>query len=162
MNIDKINERYGRAEFEKLFNENRKLADPIADRQLTASELRGQNNPLTASGRAIDLLNEALEAAVERLEKDAVSEEISALHPSIDKLPAGTTVQDILQAKYPNQGEFYMVYNPAGRAPVVRHATPEAAIAEAQRLAKQSPGQYYVLTNVVAVVSETVVGTAIL
>lgn len=46
---------------------------------------------------------------------------------------------------YRKTGEFWMVWNPSGRAPAVRHATEELAEAEAQRLARLCPGQVFIV-----------------
>jgi hypothetical protein len=53
----------------------------------------------------------------------------------------------INRTEVPMDGEvFYMVWNPFGRAPTVRHASEYAATAEANRLAVTHPGQrFYVL-----------------
>jgi len=41
---------------------------------------------------------------------------------------------------------FWMVWNPQGRAPTVRHETFDAAMNEARRLAKIAPGsQFFIL-----------------
>ena len=46
---------------------------------------------------------------------------------------------------------FWMVWNPAGRAPLHRHGTELSAITEAERLARANPGQLFiVLTTVCA------------
>lgn len=47
------------------------------------------------------------------------------------------------------ENEFWMVWNPAGRSPTFRHTTKAFALAEAERLAKDHPGQnFYVLQAV--------------
>ena len=43
------------------------------------------------------------------------------------------------------QGGFYFVWNPQGHAPTFRHATWEAAREEALRLARQAPGQEFIV-----------------
>jgi hypothetical protein len=41
---------------------------------------------------------------------------------------------------------FWMIWSPAGRAPMVQHDSPNKARAEAERLARANPGQqFYVL-----------------
>lgn len=47
-----------------------------------------------------------------------------------------------LQTDASNQ-PFWMVWNPQGRAPTVRHLSNNAAIAEAERLARQCPSQQF-------------------
>lgn len=43
-------------------------------------------------------------------------------------------------------GQFWMVWNPAARPPVVRHPSEQAATQEAERLARLNPGeQFFVL-----------------
>lgn len=42
-------------------------------------------------------------------------------------------------------GDFWMVWNPHGRAPSARHATEALAEAEAQRLARQVPGHVFIV-----------------
>jgi hypothetical protein len=42
-------------------------------------------------------------------------------------------------------GEFWMVWNPQGRAPTARHATEALAEAEASRLARQCHGQTFIV-----------------
>lgn len=49
-------------------------------------------------------------------------------------------------------GPFWLVWNPAGRAPQVRHATEAIATAEAERLARLHPGQTFVVMSSVAAV----------
>lgn len=44
-----------------------------------------------------------------------------------------------------DSGDFWMVWNPSGRAPTARHATEAIAEAEAQRLARQVPGQIFIV-----------------
>lgn len=40
---------------------------------------------------------------------------------------------------------FWVVWNPQGRAPMVRHLSREAAAQEAKRLAMVSPGQEFIV-----------------
>lgn len=42
-------------------------------------------------------------------------------------------------------GRFWMVWNPQGRAPTVRHASQARADAEAERLARQFPGHVFIV-----------------
>lgn len=45
--------------------------------------------------------------------------------------------------------QFWLVWNPAGRNPVVEHVSPESATREAERLASLNPGaQFFVLQAV--------------
>lgn len=46
--------------------------------------------------------------------------------------------------------EFWMVWNPAGRAPTFRHTTQAFAQAEAERLAKEHPGQSFFVLHAVS------------
>lgn len=51
---------------------------------------------------------------------------------------------------------FWMVWNPGGRAPSRRHASRNAADAEAKRLASANPGQrFFVLKAVGGVLAES-------
>ncbi len=58
-------------------------------------------------------------------------------------------------------GAFYMVYSPSGSTPPkVKYAEPDAAIAEAERLAKANPGQqFYVMQALSVSQSQAVVQT---
>lgn len=40
---------------------------------------------------------------------------------------------------------FYFVWNPMGRAPSFRHATYDAALGEAKRLARDNAGQEFII-----------------
>lgn len=40
---------------------------------------------------------------------------------------------------------FWIVWNPAGRNPTFRHRSESAAVAEAERLARENPGQTFVV-----------------
>lgn len=42
-------------------------------------------------------------------------------------------------------GDFWMVWNPQGRAPTARHATEELAEQEAHRLARVAPGEVFIV-----------------
>lgn len=42
-------------------------------------------------------------------------------------------------------GPFWLVWNPHGRAPQVRHPNEASATAEAERLARSNPGQTFVV-----------------
>lgn len=45
-----------------------------------------------------------------------------------------------------NEREFWMVWNPDGRPPSVRHLSRISAVREAERLARSNPGEcFYVL-----------------
>lgn len=44
-----------------------------------------------------------------------------------------------------DNGTFWMVWNPNGRAPVCRHRTEEDANTEATRLARQVEGQVFIV-----------------
>lgn len=44
-----------------------------------------------------------------------------------------------------SRGEFWMVWNPQGRAPTVRHPTEDKARAEAFRLAASNPRDVFVI-----------------
>ena len=47
------------------------------------------------------------------------------------------------------KGKFWTVWNPRGFIPVVRHESEEAAIQEAERLARKHPDHHiYVLENI--------------
>lgn len=53
--------------------------------------------------------------------------------------------------------EFWVVWNPAGRAPMVRHNNLSGANGEARRLARENPGQhFYVLKALSVSVSDLV------
>jgi hypothetical protein len=52
------------------------------------------------------------------------------------------------QITYEDESPFWMVWNPAGHAPVEKHPSELAAKAEAERLACLNPGQkFHVLEN---------------
>ena len=42
-----------------------------------------------------------------------------------------------------NFNQFWLVWNPNGRSPVMQHLTAESAETEAKRLARMSPGQLF-------------------
>ena len=42
-------------------------------------------------------------------------------------------------------GRFWLVWNPAGRSPSHRHKSIEDAVKEAERLARQEPGQRFIV-----------------
>jgi hypothetical protein len=44
---------------------------------------------------------------------------------------------------------FWMVWNPNGRAPSFKHASEGSAVAEAERLARQCPGQTFVVLRAI-------------
>lgn len=49
---------------------------------------------------------------------------------------------------------FWMVWNPEGRAPTYKHTAFDSAVQEAERLARENPGQVFVvLSSVCARVS---------
>lgn len=57
-----------------------------------------------------------------------------------------------------NQGTFWMVWNPNGSAPTVCHKSEALAQGEANRLARQHPGQnFYVLQAITETVKNDVV-----
>ncbi|WP_341989795.1 hypothetical protein [Azorhizobium sp. AG788] len=45
---------------------------------------------------------------------------------------------------------FYMVWNPAGRAPTFRHPSYEGAMREARRLARMNPSEEFIVLAAVA------------
>lgn len=47
------------------------------------------------------------------------------------------------------RGEFWMVWNPAGRNPTYRHLSESAAVLEAERLATVHPGATFVVLRMV-------------
>jgi len=52
--------------------------------------------------------------------------------------------------------EFWMVWNPRGHAPTCRHSTEELAEREAERLARKSPGQSFVVLKALYAVKTSV------
>jgi hypothetical protein len=51
--------------------------------------------------------------------------------------------------------QFFMVWNPAGRAPIFKHPDPASAEREAKRLASLNPGaEFFILTAVKRVCRE--------
>lgn len=50
-----------------------------------------------------------------------------------------------------DEKEFYMVWNPNGRAPTFKHATKDSAITEAKRLTDTYSQKFYVLQALFAV-----------
>lgn len=44
---------------------------------------------------------------------------------------------------------FWMVWNPENRAPRFKHETGQAALIEAERLAKENPGQEFVVLQAI-------------
>ncbi|MEM7213290.1 MAG: hypothetical protein AAF479_15625 [Pseudomonadota bacterium] len=47
------------------------------------------------------------------------------------------------------QGKFWMVWNPNGRAPTYCHPTRDSANREAERLAEENPGQQFIILKAV-------------
>lgn len=61
-----------------------------------------------------------------------------------------------------NNESFWMVWNPMRNAPVYQHRTLNNAIAEAERLARENPGQtFIVLESVMAIVVNDIQRTSL-
>lgn len=46
--------------------------------------------------------------------------------------------------------QFWMVWNPCGNQPRVRHDSERAAVTEAERLARLNPGEHFIVLEAVA------------
>jgi hypothetical protein len=61
----------------------------------------------------------------------------------------------IITSERPTGDAFWLVWNPAGRAPVFKHSSEASAVAEAERLAKLNQGQQFFILQAVAMLTVT-------